>query len=373
MNAFNSPALLSGPHHRSLTGFRGLAALLVLCFHYFDGLHIFRFGWLGVDMLFVLTGFLITGRLLETRHLPNSTFQFLKNRFLRIVPLCFLLLAAYFWVLPALLPAGLSHVAQQSRVNSVNSPWYFSFLQNWLFVTNGYPAIPMLAFLWSLSIQVQFYLLAAFLLNAVQNIRSLKIILGALAIAGFMLRVNIRFECDGENFTPYMYNTLARMDSFCAGALAYIYVREQGLKKEKLLQRLAVIVSLLIMTLFVIMGTVDFRNVLNSTLGIALFALLTAIVLCLLLQTQNNWSSRFFSNRFLCFTGHISYSLYLYHVIIFALFSGYMHDGFSRLTGAGLPAETLAALTSMALSYAVAWASYRFLEQPLLKMKMGGR
>jgi peptidoglycan/LPS O-acetylase OafA/YrhL len=364
MTRFSTSPLLGGQQYPALTGLRGLATLLVLCFHYFDGLLVFRPGWLGVDLLFVLCGFLITGRLLETRSQPHSAVLFLKNRFLRIVPVYVMLLTVYFWLLPSI-----SHhlFAQQARQNAVHSGWYFSFLQNWLYVTDGYPAIPALAFLWSLAIQVQYYLLQAFLVHFIQNIRSIKIVLYALAVIAFSLRMSIRFEHTAEDFPLFLYNTLTRLDSFCAGALVYIHLREYGFRKKQSFRWLTLVSAALLAILSIAAGTTDFRDLLNSTFGVALFALLASGVIYNSLLPGR--LQKLMSHPWLCFAGRISYGLYLYHVLVMALLSGYATDFISRIIGTHLLSETLAAVICMAISIMAAWFSHRFIEHYFLRFK----
>lgn len=80
-----------------LDGLRGLAILLVVTFHYFAGyFNFFSFGWTGVDLFFVLSGFLITSRLMITRDDNNYFYKFYKNRALRIMPLYYSVLIAFY-------------------------------------------------------------------------------------------------------------------------------------------------------------------------------------------------------------------------------------------------------------------------------------
>src|SRR6201999_1115975 len=97
---------LTSPHRiASLDGLRGIAVLLVFTWHYLPATHSFFPGWTGVDLFFVLSGYLITQRLMATRQTPNYFSHFYRNRALRIFPLYYtfvigFLLLAHFFVRP---------------------------------------------------------------------------------------------------------------------------------------------------------------------------------------------------------------------------------------------------------------------------------
>jgi len=93
----------------ALDGVRGIAILLVMFFHFFQmrggtnfiGVHMSILSHLGVDLFFVLSGFLITGILLDSKHKPNVLRNFYIRRILRIFPLYYLTLLFLFIILPA--------------------------------------------------------------------------------------------------------------------------------------------------------------------------------------------------------------------------------------------------------------------------------
>src|SRR5207237_5469360 len=138
---------------------RGVAILLVI-FHnessIFPSLHLERLfanGWMGVDLFFVLSGFLITGILVDSRQSPDYFRNFYAKRSLRIWPLYYALLVFMFVVVPVLRPPDAHTVFEKS------SPWwsYPLFLQNVL-VPSPTSAAGALAVTWSLAIEEQFYL-----------------------------------------------------------------------------------------------------------------------------------------------------------------------------------------------------------------------
>src|SRR5207244_9663063 len=145
-----------------LDAVRGVAILLVILHNQssvFPSLHLERLfanGWMGVDLFFVLSGFLITGILLDTRKSPGYFKNFYARRCLRIWPLYYALLLFMFALVPLVRPSE-AHVAFQR-----SAPWwgYALFLQNFL-ISVPTNAAGALAVTWSLAIEEQFYLVWA--------------------------------------------------------------------------------------------------------------------------------------------------------------------------------------------------------------------
>src|SRR5258707_1157994 len=145
-------------HLRQLDVLRGIAVLIVMIAHSngnVPALHlgsVFRFGWTGVDLFFVLSGFLITGILLRTKSEGNYFRNFYGRRVLRIWPLYLCLLAFGFLAIPFLQPYLRPTVAEQCH------PWqsYLLFVQNLCVPMSG-PFGP-LQITWSLCVEEQFYL-----------------------------------------------------------------------------------------------------------------------------------------------------------------------------------------------------------------------
>src|SRR5258705_5760496 len=87
-------------YYPALDGLRGVAILLVVLLHNFRFMNYFFFGWLGVDLFFVLSGFLITNILMDAMGEPNFLRNFYVRRILRIFPLFYLALILFLFVVP---------------------------------------------------------------------------------------------------------------------------------------------------------------------------------------------------------------------------------------------------------------------------------
>ena len=135
-----------------LDGFRGLAILLVIGYHY---LNFFSFGWTGVDLFFVLSGFLITGKLVESLDADHYFRNFYIKRILRIVPLYYFILLLFFVLIPFLLPSLVSISFNELQHEQI---YYWTFVVNIYDAIHGWPQNVTLIHFWSLACEIQFYL-----------------------------------------------------------------------------------------------------------------------------------------------------------------------------------------------------------------------
>src|SRR5262249_15937795 len=142
-----------------LDGLRGIAILLVLMLHQTEALRdtgwrtFWSFGWAGVDLFYVLSGFLITGILLDARAQEGFFRRFYWRRVLRILPLYYLWLLFFTVVLP-LSGASLAPLLSARH----GQLWWWVHLSNWHFAF-GHEVPTGISIAWSLSIEEQFYLL----------------------------------------------------------------------------------------------------------------------------------------------------------------------------------------------------------------------
>jgi len=181
----------------------------------------FALGWSGVDLFFVLSGFLITGILLDTRASSNYFSSFYTRRFLRIFPLYWLSLLVYFHVaLPFL-----QHFTAWSIPGSSRELWYWFYLQNWLAGTKDVP-VPLTHF-WSLAIEEQFYICWPVVIYLVR-----RPLVPKVCVSLMLLSSGLRFACLCTGFLPSVdlyYFTPFRVEPLAAGALVAAIVRSPEL------------------------------------------------------------------------------------------------------------------------------------------------
>ena len=331
-----------------LDAVRGLAVLLVL-FHNTDvtpPLHLGPLsgnGWMGVDLFFVLSGFLITGILLDTKKSEGYFKNFYARRCLRIWPLYYSALFFMFVMVPLLRPSE-AHVIFEAR----SSPWwaYPLFLQNFM-VPIPSSATGLLGVTWSLAVEEQFYLvwpLVVYLCTEGQ--------LRRIAIAVICLSPALRFYLSLHQVNIYS-NTFCRLDGLMAGALLAVIIRSASFRPAKFVTR-AWILFLVSAPLALAIETFHARWI-----GFSVVAAAAVAFVYLALFSSQTWLQAILTNRFLVYTGTISYGIYVLEKIPL--------DVAKVLQLSGRPVLSLV-LTAGA-TYGIAAVSWRFLEKPFLKLK----
>jgi peptidoglycan/LPS O-acetylase OafA/YrhL len=220
----------------ALDSVRGLACLLVLCWHYANAMQYeawplpvrgllrgLSLSWSGVDLFFVLSGFLLGGICLRHRQAPNFFAVFYARRIFRVFPLYFV------WVLLGLaLP--LFNMPAASSVTLLDEPaWpYAVFLQNWYFAARGSYGSTWLAVTWSLAVEEQFYLLLPALIRWVPA-GKLGAVLIALIAAAPVARAGVIFCLPASSAMAAYWLLPCRWDALFLGVLAALWThRSQG-------------------------------------------------------------------------------------------------------------------------------------------------
>jgi peptidoglycan/LPS O-acetylase OafA/YrhL len=335
----------------ALDGVRGLAIAAVVAFH--------AFGWptggyLGVDLFFVLSGFLITTLLLEERRERGSAslLAFYKRRALRLLPALVVMLAAVLAV--ALIRAAVTGDADALGRTLVICAAGLGYATNFLLASSD-NTLPALGHLWSLATEEQFYVLWPPLLLVVLRARrglSLGVLGAALAVVVYRQLELVRMGAPGHrlDFAPD-----TRGSSILIGCVAALAVTAPGalpLQAARLRSWPLLVVGLL---LVLDQG----RRVWEGPLVV--FGIAAALVIVRALE-PSTLEHRLLTRRPLVALGRVSYSLYLWHVPVL-VWLGVIGHG---LPGEGGPARQLA---GVALSLLAAVLSYRFVEQPFLRRK----
>ncbi len=228
------PTRLSrSPHISALDGLRGMAILLVLIhmlnlLEIQDGAAAYVFyrisyaGWTGVQLFFVLSGFLITGILLDSRQAKNYFSSFYVRRILRIFPLYFSVLTITFIVLPAVgvIPASVAF-DQNHQV------WLWTYLSNWahLFDANS----QTFPHFWSLAVEEQFYLVWPLLILTRGPAHCLKFCLGVATISLALRSLLVWYSVPGHLIYE---NSFCRMDALALGGAAAAALRVPVWRRE---------------------------------------------------------------------------------------------------------------------------------------------
>lgn len=337
-------------------GLRALAVVSVILFH--AGFSLFGGGFVGVDVFFVISGYLITTIILsELKEGKFSVLNFYERRARRILPALFLVLFSclpFAWLI--LYPNDLRDFAD-SLVAVVTFSSNIYFWRNSSYFDTASELKPLLH-TWSLAVEEQYYAIAPIVLVIIWRLgwRWIKVVLGIAVLSVLMAQWGSQ-NVPSLNF--YMLPTRF-WELLLGGVVAYYSVDIMGHKKEfaeKFLQLGSVIGLCLICY-----STVFFDKqmpfpsfyTLVPTGGAAL------VILC---SSSITVVGKFLSQKIMVMVGLISYSAYLWHQPIFA---------FTRQYCVEEPSRVVFALLSL-LSLGLAYCSWRFVELPFRQQRYGGR
>jgi peptidoglycan/LPS O-acetylase OafA/YrhL len=356
-----------------LDGLRGMAILLVLVGHYFavpgtgaasllNG-YWFRLGWTGVDLFFVLSGFLIGGILLEVRDSPNYFKTFYARRFFRIVPLY------YAWILIYIVLSIVGRTFLMARVGSmqridVSIVAHFLFLQNFRDFLKSAVSFWWFSSTWSLAAEEQFYLVPPLLVRYMPK-RALAIVLVLVTLGAPFLRFAIRNRFSDGPWLAYRLMP-CRADSLAVGMLAALLWSNP--KARAWLETHAAILYGLFAILFAGVAYLwrwhsDPLLPLTQTAGYTWLALFFGAWLLLVLSRRASLLSALMRLGFLREIGGVSYCIYVIHLAVFLFCHQILLHALPVVTDG--KAATVTFLAAF-LTYAIAKLSWRFFEQPLL-------
>ncbi len=338
-------------HMKQLDGLRGVAIIFVLLVHFFNVGFLYPylyFGWAGVDLFFVLSGFLITGILLDTKHKKGYYRVFILRRALRILPL-------YYAVLIGIAILSL-------HINSLNwfkqyQYFYWFHASNYLILQKGF--FQPLGHFWSLAIEEQFYLFWP-LIVAVFNRKWLVFVSLLLLLLGIYLRATV------DNIYLIYGLPLAHLDGLLVGGIMAVLIREY---KDILFKHIELILTCSAVLFFIYTtgyltingGYTEQGPFIKLPFTFTLLSLLFGGLLIYSLKNQR--IGNFFSNRVLLFFGKYSYAMYVLHPILYH-FSNWA--GGNRLSGN----QKLLLYTGLfLLTILISYASYHLLEKHFLRIK----
>jgi peptidoglycan/LPS O-acetylase OafA/YrhL len=344
----------------ALDGIRGLAILMVLGFHYLGQHAVFSKGWAGVDLFFVLSGYLITKRLMENKERSDRYAKFYKNRVLRIFPLYYLVLILLF---------SYALIKNEYFFEFKNAVAFFLFFQNWAFIIKGLSHEIFLPHTWSLAVEEQFYLVWPLVLYSFYKTKHFKSVLWLLLAAIPVARCISYFI--NPHYTPtylYYFNTFYRIDTIIWGALIYFIVPKEH--NFTLLKRAALISFALLMA-----GLFLFKNTRNtgpffSTIGYTLIACIFTLVIYRTVNWPQCAIAVFFNNTFLRKIGKISYGLYLIHWPVLRIVkaqSKILAQNYFTVPSVFVSAFSI--VISALLTYLISHISYYYYESYFLKQK----
>ena len=360
-----------------LDGFRGIAILLVFLSHFvaiylvgatgFDaGVYaVARFGWTGVDVFFVLSGFLITGILLDTKDAPHYWRNYAAKRCLRIFPLYFGVLLIAFVLVPRL-----GWDEPQYATLRQNQLWYWTYLVNVLEVVKGPAATPLnTGHLWSLCIEEQFYVIWPFVVLVASRAGLVRIAAWTMAL-GLPIRMALVHTLGPD--AAYVL-TPGRLDGLMMGAVVAVVARAPGglLRWRRVAIRVLAAGAVGLLVLAVWRG-MEYRDPVVAVVGYPLLAMTHGALLVFSLTDHRGWAA-VLRTAVLRQWGKYSYGLYLLHYpLLWALddkLGGVFNDPGLLIAGSRLPGVLLRSAVGVPLAFGIAWVSYQLFEQRFLVLK----
>lgn len=350
-------------HYPALDGLRGVAILLVLLYHNFRFVEHFFFGWLGVDLFFVLSGFLITTILIDTVNKPNYFKNFYMRRVLRIFPLYYSVLIIFLIILPSL------HIYQERLAYFVKNQWWFwLYAENWLMSFNFPPGNSnFLNHFWSLAVEEQFYLVWPPIVFLIRKPKALFWVMMAL----LLVAIGSRYYIWSQQIADLNYTTLytfTRIDGICVGALVALLRKiDSGFLKRNL--------SYIVLSVAALNFAFYFLNQPYGVLpylaiaGYTTFAFLFGVLVNEIVTSDKGLFNSVLTIKPLMYIGKISYGFYVFHWPVYAIISDLLGNKIIEGMGDGFLAQLTIALIATTIAFVISVLSFHFFESKFLRLK----
>ena len=362
-----APARLYFP---ALDGLRAMAFLMVFGQHY---LHL-PWGWSGVDIFFVLSGFLITGVLYDSRERPHRVRDFYIRRTLRIFPLYYgvllLLLLTYpilrwDWSWKWLLwPAYLGNFCHGLHPMSIPAP--LQKLSDFLPQSRSFSSVQLyLGHFWSLCVEEQFYLFWPWVVFRVRDRKKLMSICLFFCVACPLMRA-----IGSHTIPQYILDrgalyrwTPFRIDALLLGGWVSLVLR--GAAADRLRKAVRVVGGTLFVAMIAFVACHSYAEILHPkwqyTWGLTLVDLVAACLIVMALEPGST-IYRVFSLRPLRWIGRISYGAYIFHEMLHPIYINIVVHYIANRA-------ILVAVVGLPMTLLLAWASFRWYETPFIRLK----
>jgi len=368
-------------HIDILDGLRAYAILMVCVAHFFQvdesslyqshpmlGIVLFKLsqlGLTGVELFFLLSGFLITNILLDSKGSTNYYRVFFARRVLRIFPLYYFVLFISFFIIPAF---NAPDTAGQDVI--ANQWWLWTYLSNISFVFDkpalswdGSANFPHFGHFWSLAVEEHFYLVWPFIVYRCKASWLPHVMLGL--VAGSLLVVFV-YWWPFNNYAILGWGTLRQAGTLALGGWIALQWREPDAFKRWvcLARKLVLPAAVFFLLQTFIPRYLEFKPIARQ---LACLTLYPAVLILALAGSQT--ATRLFCHRLLYFIGKISYGIYVYHFWLLPYYKTEIYQGWLLPLGDGILAATSYTLICTAISIGVAWISWMILESRFLHLK----
>lgn len=357
---------------------RGLAIALVMALHFVYPLkeqnlvervaaRVSGYGLWGVDLFFVLSGFLITGILYDAKGSEGYFKNFYMRRTLRIFPLYYGVLFVLLVAIPRSVVTEFDPALLETRDAG---SWLWTYLTNVYVGQTGAFSIPYVSHFWSLAIEEHFYLFWPFLIGFLSREKAMR---ACVALAIFALALRIGMVAAGATALAPQVLTPCRLDTLCLGALFALAIRGPAGASAwtAASRRYLPVAALAVIALSALHVLTPALDVVVLELRGTVLALFFA-VLILNAQSDAGFSpiKRLFRLRFLGTLGKYSYGLYVFHgLVAYAFEQRGMFERLDALSGSHTFATFAYVALGVGLSFLISIASYELFEVRFLALK----
>jgi peptidoglycan/LPS O-acetylase OafA/YrhL len=359
-----------------LDGIRGLGMALVLVWHYVAGqvqttvgspvayaIKLLSLTWTGVDLFFVLSGFLIGGILIDNRNASYFFRAFYFRRFCRIFPLYYLMLGIFALVVfsgTSTTNAGLAWLFADSF-----PLWtYATFLQNFHMAEAGRMGPHWMAVTWSLAIEEQFYLILPIMVRLL-NPRMLPWVLISLVISAPIIRTALYFLHPESGIPGYLLLP-ARWDALFIGVFGAWAMRQEGIRAWLATHQVWLYFVMAVTGALTFGLLAEGQSIASPGMtfgGHTLLGLFSLALILNVLLTPGGMLARGLRNTALIWLGTVSYAVYLFHEPVAGLLHFFLRGQAPRIATV---ADACVTLLALLVTFALAIVSWRWLERPMI-------
>jgi len=364
---------------REFDGLRGIAVVLVIAFHVFKRAAYFTehpilitisditsVGWVGVDIFFTLSGYLITSILLKAKQGEHYFKNFYIRRVLRIFPLYYVAIAIVLLYVPKVEPEFTRNLGKML-------PLMLLYQQNWAPLIKGLYISQYLGITWSLAIEEQFYLIWPYIVYKLNRDQLIKVSFGYIVFSIIIRTLGTALWPDLDQASTFFYHsTFARFEEIVFGGLLAVSMTHDGVQQK--VYRFSMGVFTLFFSIFIILcllslpglpnpGYSSIPLMLGGYTSIALFSV--GLIGIFITHPPQSFIRRFFQNPILIFFGKYSYSMYLFHMTVaLILLDIFWHTGMR-----GWKPYVLYIVSTYFVTTIVALLTWNLLEKHMLNLK----
>jgi peptidoglycan/LPS O-acetylase OafA/YrhL len=362
-------------HYPALDGLRGLAVLLVLLYHFIESpvgtltgkiaVRSSTLFWTGVDLFFVLSGFLITGILLDAKGCTHYFRNFYVRRCFRIFPLyyAFLVFVFVFSYAPVRAPEGLANYVRDLANLRSYLPWVFLYATNMFTALRGFPPISAIGHFWSLAVEEQFYLAWPAVILFLPRVALMRLCMAIMFLAP-LTRWGL-WQFHAVPAAAYTF-TLCRMDSLALGALIAVAARDNASFRriQRLLRSGCFPAVVTIVGLSAFYRSFAFNCKWVAIVGVTAAALLCGHLIVAAITVEEGWLARWLELAFMRSLGKYSYAIYVLHPLVAYLLKDW---AFGHLSG--LTCVAFMVVLGLPISYLLGYLSWHLFEKHFLRLR----